>query len=104
MPETIPLGQRKRGAPRKYGKDRISLAKRAGHARGWQVGDFELYGETVRKTHKTFLATYEPVGSVTTRARCYFRLPSQCVGEAANTQRCTVSRKSTVWPLISESK
>jgi hypothetical protein len=64
VPTPVPAGQRRRGAPRKYGKDRISLAKRAGHARGWQVGDFDLYGETVRKTYKTFLATYEPVGSV----------------------------------------
>lgn len=62
VPEVVPPGQRKRGAPRKYGKDRISLAKRAGHARGWQTGTFELYGERVVKKYKTFLATYEPVG------------------------------------------
>jgi hypothetical protein len=64
VPEIIPPGQRKRGAPRKYGKDRISLAKRAGHRHGWQFGDFELYGEKVRKKYKTFLATYQPVGGV----------------------------------------
>ena len=62
VPEVVPPGQRKRGAPRKYGKDRISLAKRAGHTRGWQTGTFELYGEQVVKKFKTFLATYEPVG------------------------------------------
>lgn len=62
VPEVVPPGQRKRGAPRKYGKDRISLAKRAGHQRGWQTGTFELYGKRVTKTYKTFLATYEPVG------------------------------------------
>jgi len=64
VPETIPPGQRKRGRPSKYGKDRISLAKRAGHRHGWQFGDFVLYGEKVRKKYKTFLATYKPVGGV----------------------------------------
>jgi hypothetical protein len=64
VPDVAPPGQRKRGAPRKYGKDRISLAKRAGHQRGWQTGTFELYGERVVKKYKTFLATYEPVGGV----------------------------------------
>jgi hypothetical protein len=64
VPETIPPGQRKRGKPRTYGKDKISLAKRAGHRQGWQIGDFVLYGEKVRKKYKTFLATYKPVGGV----------------------------------------
>jgi DDE superfamily endonuclease len=64
VPKTIPPGQRKRGKPRTYGKDRISLAKRAGHRQGWQIGDFVLYGEKVRKKYKTFLATYKPVGGV----------------------------------------
>ena len=64
LPDVIPPGQRKRGQPRKYGKDKISLAKRAGHRQGWQVGDFELYGVKVRKKYKTFLATYKPVGGV----------------------------------------
>ena len=54
----------KRGRKPKYGKEKISLAKRAGHRRGWQTGDFVLYNKTVRKTYKTFLATYEPVGGV----------------------------------------
>lgn len=58
VPEVVPPGKRKRGAPRKYGKDRISLAKRAGHKQGWQTGIFTLYGEAVVKTYKTFLATY----------------------------------------------
>jgi hypothetical protein len=64
VPETIPPGQRKRGAPRKYGKDKISLAKRAGHRQGWLKGEFLLYGKKVQKIYKTFLATYEPVGGV----------------------------------------
>jgi hypothetical protein len=52
-----------RGRPRKYGP-RISLARRAAHPRGWQQGEFTLYGQTVRKTYKTFLATYRPAGRV----------------------------------------
>ena len=64
VPDEVPAGRRGRGRPRKYGKDRISLAKRAGHARGWLRGTFELYGETVTKTYKTFLATYQPAGGL----------------------------------------
>jgi DDE superfamily endonuclease len=64
VPETIPPGQRKRGQPRIYGKDKISLAKRAGHRGGWLLGEFMLYGEKVRKKYKTFVATYKPVGGV----------------------------------------
>jgi len=55
---------KKRGRKPKYGKATISLAKRAAHRQGWQTGDFELYGQTVRKTFKTFLATYVPAGGV----------------------------------------
>jgi len=60
VPEAVDPGQRQRGRPRKYGKQKISLAKRAGHRQGWQIGDFELYGAKVRKKFKTFLATYKP--------------------------------------------
>src|SRR3984885_7109518 len=49
LPKTIEPGKRKRGRPSKYGKDKISLAKRAGHCQGWLAGDFVLYGEKVRK-------------------------------------------------------
>lgn len=52
------------GRPRKYGKNRISLAKRAAHKGGWQTAEFELYDETVTRTYKTFLATYAPAGGV----------------------------------------
>ena len=45
-----------RGRTRKYGA-RISLAGRARHLRGWQSGEFTLYGQSVTKTYKTFLAT-----------------------------------------------
>ena len=65
LPEPPKRGQSpKRGRKPKYGKARISLAKRAAHRRGWQTGDFVLYGKTVCKTFKTFLATYVPAGGV----------------------------------------
>ena len=65
LPPKVKPGQRRgRGRPRKYGKNKISLAKRAGQKRGWQTVECMLYGETVTKTYKTFLATYKPVGGV----------------------------------------
>lgn len=64
VPEVLPPGQRQRGRPRKYGAERISLAKRAGHRRGWEHGDFVLYNKQVGKTYKTFLATYQPAGGL----------------------------------------
>lgn len=62
VPEIAKPGERRRGRTRKYGQDKISLAKRAAHRHGWQEGDFLLYGKVERKTYKTFLATYKPVG------------------------------------------
>ena len=64
VPEPPRPGQKKRGRKRKYGTQAISLAKRAAHRQGWQTGDFVLYGKTVAKTFKTFLATYAPVGGL----------------------------------------
>jgi len=65
LPPKLQKGQRRgRGRPRKYGKNRLSLAKRAGQKRGWKTVVCTLYGETVTKTYKTFLATYAPVGGV----------------------------------------
>ena len=64
VPEAVPPGQRKRGQPRKYGAQAISLAKRASHRHGWEHGAFVLYGKQVRKKYKTFLATYKPVGGL----------------------------------------
>jgi hypothetical protein len=64
VPEVLPPGLRRCGRPRKYGAERISLAKRAGHPRGWEHGDFVLYNKQVRKTYKTFLATYQPAGGL----------------------------------------
>jgi hypothetical protein len=64
VPKPPRHGARRRGRPRKYGALRIDLAKRAGQARGWQTGEFTLYGKQVTKRFKTFLATYRPAGGV----------------------------------------
>lgn len=65
MVSKLRAGQRRgRGRPRKYGKNKISLAKRAANKRGWQTLTCTLYGQTVTKTYKIFLATYRPVGGV----------------------------------------
>jgi DDE superfamily endonuclease len=53
-----------RGRPPVYGRQAVSLAKRAGQKRGWQTGTFRLYREEVTKTYKTFLATWRPAGGV----------------------------------------
>jgi hypothetical protein len=55
---------KKRGPKPTYGPEAISLAKRAGHRRGWQQEEFVLYGAKVTKTYKTFLATYPPAGGL----------------------------------------
>jgi hypothetical protein len=52
------------GKPPTYGKESLSLAKRAGHRQGWQTETFVLYGDEVAKTYKTFLATWEPAGGL----------------------------------------
>jgi hypothetical protein len=65
LPPKLRRGQRRpRGRPRKYGKNKLSLAKRAGQPRGWKTVECMLYGEMVTKTYKTFLATYRPAGGV----------------------------------------
>jgi DDE superfamily endonuclease len=53
-----------RGRPRKYGTQRLALAKRAGQRRGWTTETFELYGKRTEKRYKTFEATWRPVGGV----------------------------------------
>lgn len=53
-----------RGRPRKYGKKRMYLARRAGHRLGWQAIDCFIYGHWETKTIKTFLATYRPADGV----------------------------------------
>jgi len=65
LPPKLKKGQRRgRGRPRKYGKNKLSLAKRAGQKRGWQTVACTVYGKAATKTYKTFLATYGPVGGV----------------------------------------
>jgi hypothetical protein len=56
--------KRSRGRPRKYGQNRICLARRAAQKRGWQTIRCKLYNEEVTKIYKTFLATYRPVGGM----------------------------------------
>jgi hypothetical protein len=64
VPEPVPAGQRRRGRPRKYGAERMSLAKRAGHRRGWERGTFALYGKETLVCFKTFQATYKPASGL----------------------------------------
>jgi hypothetical protein len=64
LPAPVPAGQRGPGRPPTYGKQRLSLAKRAGQTRGWQEVGCVQYGEKVTKTIKTFLATWRPAGGV----------------------------------------
>jgi hypothetical protein len=59
-----PGAPKRRGRPLTYGKQAISLAKRAGHRRGWRSEELVLYGKAVTKTYKTFLATYRPAGGL----------------------------------------
>jgi DDE superfamily endonuclease len=65
LPPKLRRGQRRpRGRPPQYGKNRISLAKRASHRQGWQTAECTVYGQKVTKLYKTFLATYRPVGGL----------------------------------------
>jgi DDE superfamily endonuclease len=64
VPTPVPAGQRRRGRPRLYGKQAISLAKRAGHRGGWQSETLVLYGNEVSKRYKSFLASYRPAGGL----------------------------------------
>jgi hypothetical protein len=63
----LPPTERQSGQPGPmptYGKNRVSLAKRAGQKRGWQQVVCVQYGLEVTKTIKTFLATYRPAGGI----------------------------------------
>jgi hypothetical protein len=64
LPPAVGRGPKRRGRPRKYGAARIDLAKRAGQKRGWLTTTCLLYGETIEKTYKTFLAAYPPAGGI----------------------------------------
>ncbi len=52
------------GRKRKYGRNRISLAKRAAHPQRWEDVTCVLYGAEVVKQVKTFLATHRTFGGV----------------------------------------
>jgi hypothetical protein len=60
LPEPKPASQR--GPQATYGKQRLSLAKRAGQTRGWQEVTCVQYNKEVTKTVKTFQATWHPAG------------------------------------------
>jgi hypothetical protein len=64
LPPVLPPGQKRgRGRPPIYGKNRLSLAKRAGQTRGWQAVEVRTTtGVAVTKRIKTFLATWRPAG------------------------------------------
>jgi hypothetical protein len=62
LPEPKPKGRP--GPQATYGKERFSLAKRAGQRRGWQEVQCVQYGKQVTKKIKTFLATWRPAGGV----------------------------------------
>jgi hypothetical protein len=65
LPPRLRRGQRRgRGRPPKYGKHKISLAKRAAHREGWETAPCTVYRQTVIKVFKTFLATYRPAGGL----------------------------------------
>ena len=52
----------RRGRKRKYGKHRLSLAKRAAHPHGWKKVTCAVYGAQVVKQVKTFVATHRTFG------------------------------------------
>jgi hypothetical protein len=54
----------RRGRPRIYGQNRLSLAKRAGHREGWQTVRYSNRGVLVEGRCKTFLATSRLAGGV----------------------------------------
>jgi DDE superfamily endonuclease len=64
VPEPALPGKRRPGRPRTYGAQKLSLAKRAGHAQGWTWATFLLYGAETLTCYKTFLATYKPAGGL----------------------------------------
>ncbi len=66
LPPELPPGQKRgRGRPPIYGKNRLSLAKRAGQTRGWsEVKVRTTTGAVVTKRIKTFLATWRPASGL----------------------------------------
>ena len=66
LPPALKPGQKRgRGRPPIYGKNRLSLAKRAGQTRGWRTVEVRTTaGRVVTKQVKSFLATWGPAGGV----------------------------------------
>ena len=66
LPPVLKPGQKRGpGRPPIYGKNRLSLAKRAGQQRGWQaVNVVTTTGQVVTKMVKSFLATWHPAGGL----------------------------------------
>jgi hypothetical protein len=65
LPPVLAEGQRRgRGRPCQYGKQRLSLSKRAAQPLGWHEVECFQYQHMVHKTVKTFLATYKPAGGL----------------------------------------
>jgi hypothetical protein len=63
--ERKPGERRGPGRPPTYGKNRLSLAKRAGQTRGWQTVEvMTTAGRVVTKMVKSFQATWPPAGGV----------------------------------------
>ncbi|MCE9564298.1 MAG: transposase [Planctomycetes bacterium] len=60
LPKPKRPGQR--GPAPTYGKERVSLAMRAGHKSGWEQVECVQYGNRVTKKIKTFEATWRPAG------------------------------------------
>ncbi len=52
-----------RGRHRIYGKNKISLAKRAAHRKGWETITYDCRGVKVTRQYKTFLATSQLVSA-----------------------------------------
>ncbi len=57
-----------------YGKNKISLAKRAGHNQGWSTITYTCRGKEVTRQYKTFLATSRLVSG---------RAPTRSVGRVS---------------------
>jgi hypothetical protein len=65
LPPKLKKGERRgRGQPRKYGTQRIHLARRAAHPLGWETVECFVYEAWETKTIKTFQATYRPAGGM----------------------------------------
>ena len=62
LPEPAPVPRK--GRPRIYGKNKLSLAHRGGHRHGWRRTRMTLYGVKQTIIFKTFLATYRPAGGL----------------------------------------